>query len=52
MIIVLFRIDLFIFYGFTLFLQTLVFPFSLIAYIYNKSNEIKKENNNDIYICI
>jgi photosystem II stability/assembly factor-like uncharacterized protein len=32
----LFRIDLFVFYGFTLFLQTFFFPFSLVGYTVSK----------------
>jgi hypothetical protein len=32
----LFRIDLFVFYGFTLFLQTFFFPFSLVGYTESK----------------
>ena len=37
------RVDLFIFYGFTLFLQTFIFPFSLLGYC---TNRIRKKNVN------
>ena len=45
------RVDLFIFYGFTLFLQTFIFPFSLLGYCTNRirgvDNKSKIKTNND-----
>jgi hypothetical protein len=52
----LFRLDLFIFYGFTLFLQTFFFPFSLVGYLWSgrkfaKGRQTLSLNNADGEEC-